>query len=163
MLSIFGSSIFSSFNRFFSLFGLFKAARVFRIGPMIAKSNVDERTKATLNLFKLIFYLFFYLHTLACYMWLCIDLNSPKRYYREYDNGYYISFDGEILKDEQGNNVPIDDNFYVLFGEPMTFKDYEWNRFTPEDSPNWEALNAAWEERPSQWYMPLDWVNFVDQ
>ena len=109
ILSILGSSVMSSFGRFFSLFGLFKAMRVFRIGPMIAKSNVEEQTKATLNLFKLIFYLFFYLHTLACYMWLCVDFNSATRYYREYDNGYYISFDGEILKDENGSNVPIDD------------------------------------------------------
>lgn len=40
--------------------------RVFRMGGMIAKLNIPEETKATLNIFKLVFYLFLFLHATAC-------------------------------------------------------------------------------------------------
>lgn len=46
---------------------------------------MTEQTKAVLTLFKLCFYLVFYLHVLACYLWLIVSFHSPQRYYRNFD------------------------------------------------------------------------------
>ena len=100
LLSVLGSGIFSQINKFFSLFGLFKVIRVFRIGPMIAKSNIDEYTKTFLNLIKLIFYLFFYLHCTSCYLWMALEFNSPTRYYRDFEMNAYVSKNDEVLRDD---------------------------------------------------------------
>lgn len=162
-LSILGSGVFTQINRFFSLFGLFKVMRVFRIGPIISKSNVNKQVKALMNVIKIIFFLYFYLHCLACYMWLAVDFKSPMRYYRDYNTNSYNDYQGNPLLDDAGNSVPLDENFYVMFGTPQTFKDDAWTRFTADDNPDWESLNTNWESRESMWYLPLDWVNYVDQ
>ena len=80
IISILGSGVFQSLWKYASLFGLFKMMRVFRIGGMISESTVDEGTKALLNLFKICFYLYFYLHLVACYFWIAIGYNSAQRY-----------------------------------------------------------------------------------
>lgn len=162
-LSLLGSGIFQNINKFFSLFGLFKVIRVFRIGPMIAKSNIDERTKGVLNLMKLIFYLYFYLHCLSCYFWLALSFQSPTRYYPDLELGHYDSSDGEVLRDENGEIVKYDGT-QLMFGYFRTFGDEkDWTRFTEEDDPNWQEMNRNWESRKSMWYMPLDWVNYEEE
>jgi len=86
IISILGSNAFSSIHRYFSLFGLFKMLRVLRIGKMIANTTLDEVSKAGLNLIKLMFYLFFYLHLIGCYYWITIGYNSSIRYYGHPDD-----------------------------------------------------------------------------
>ena len=98
--SILGSGVFTLFNRFFSLFGLFKVMRVFRIGPIISKSNVNKQAKALMNVTKIIFFLYFYLHCLACYMWLAVDFNSPMRYYRDSETQSYLDYKNHPLLDD---------------------------------------------------------------
>ena len=164
VLSVLGSGIFQNINQFFSLFGLFKVIRVFRIGPMIAKSNVDERTKGVLNLTKLIFYLYFYLHCLSCYFWLALGFQSPTRFYADVEKGFYFSSSGKIAMDANGDPIPYDEAISLRFGESRTFgDDKDWLRFTSENSPDWEEVNEMWESRKSIWYMPLDWVNFEEE
>ena len=85
IVSILGSGVFQSISRYASLFGLFKMLRVLRIGGMISESTVDEATKAAMNLLKLIFYLYFYLHLVGCYFWIAIGFNSANRYYPQSD------------------------------------------------------------------------------
>lgn len=58
--------------------------------------------------------------------------------------------------------IPASDSYEVLFGEPKLFKYTFWKRYTIEDGPDWEAKNQAWDERPTMWYMPLNWDNYVD-
>lgn len=58
---------------------------------MIAKTNVDEASKAILNLMKLSFYLAFFLHGLGCYFWMAISYNAPEKYYVNYERTMYIS------------------------------------------------------------------------
>jgi hypothetical protein len=82
VLSVFGMSIFASIHSFFRAFGFFKLLRVFRLNGMIAKANIDEGTKALVNLLKLILYLLIYLHCVGCYMWIATGYNAPKQYYR---------------------------------------------------------------------------------
>jgi len=81
IISILGSDVFANINSYFNLFGLFKMLRVLRIGKMIANTSLDEVSKASLNLLKLMFYLFFYLHLIGCYYWIAIGYNSAERYY----------------------------------------------------------------------------------
>lgn len=63
--------------------------------------------------------------------------------------------------DENGP-VPIDQEIEMHFGEKLTFADHSWTRYTADDHLNYEAVNAAWSERTTEWYMPLDWHNYVD-
>jgi hypothetical protein len=57
---------------------------------MIAQSNVDDITKSIMNLSKIFFYLFFYLHLSACYWWIFLGYNAPERFYANSDlDGYY--------------------------------------------------------------------------
>jgi len=74
-MSLLGSGIFLPISPYFTLFGMLKVGRVFRIGKMITQSTADKETKAVLGLLKLIFYLFLYLHIIACYYWICITYN----------------------------------------------------------------------------------------
>lgn len=71
-LSLLGSDVFKYINRFMNLFGFFKMLRVFRISELIRNSSVQVETKSLMNLMKLSFYLFFYLHVLSCYFWLVL-------------------------------------------------------------------------------------------
>lgn len=73
LLSLLGSAAFTWIHRYFNLFGFFKVLRVFRISSLITKSNMDGSSKAAMKLGKLIFYLIFYLHVIACYWWLILE------------------------------------------------------------------------------------------
>lgn len=64
--AILGTDVFTHINSSFQIFGLFKMIRVFRMGGMIAKLNIPEDNKASLNILKLFFYLFLFLHATAC-------------------------------------------------------------------------------------------------
>jgi len=161
-ISLLGADIFSGISRFMSLFGLFKLMRVFRMGQMISNSTAEKTTKATLNLFKLTFYLFFYLHLIACYFWITLGFSVGKRYYRDYDLEQYVATDGDILLDVSGTPVPMGEH-YLLSGPDPTFGEDSWRRWTADETPDWEAKNEQWEGTLKQWYMPLDWVNYVDQ
>ena len=83
-LSILGTKLFSRLSNVFIYFGFFKISRVFRVSEMINKTNTDKQTKAFLNIIKLVFYLFFYLHLLGCYNWIMLTVNGPKKYVRDY-------------------------------------------------------------------------------
>ena len=50
-----------------------------------------------------------------------------------------------------------------MYGTHPKFADMSWQRWTESESSDWEALNANWDNRENMWYMPLDWVNYVDQ
>lgn len=160
MLSLLGAGIFQSISSIFTFFGLFKIMRVFRLGPMISKSNVNKQTKAILNLSKLIFYMFFYMHCLSCFYWQFLRFNSAERYYRRYNGNHYISLDGEVLIDQFNQTIPADDRYEILFNQFATFDDYNWARFTEEDTPDWKAKNERFESRLAIWYMPLNWDNY---
>jgi len=68
-----------------------------------------------------------------------------------------------VLFDDQGFAVPADPNFDLKWGVRPTFAGKSWNRYTEAESPDFESLNANWDSRETMWYMPLDWVNYVDQ
>ena len=81
-ISLLGSGVFASIHPYLSLFGIFKIMRVFRMKTLIARSTADRNSKAVMNLAKLSFYLFFYLHFLACYYWIVLGYSQGIRYYR---------------------------------------------------------------------------------
>jgi hypothetical protein len=91
VLSLFGAGIFERISIYFANFGYIKMLRVFRLSDMIAKTNVDEATKAILKLLKLMFYLFFMLHVLGCYLWIAVGYNAPEKFYVNLERTMYIS------------------------------------------------------------------------
>ena len=61
----------------FFFFGIFKVFRVFRLGSMIRRANMGVVEKSIANVFKLFFYMFFFLHFIGCYFWYISKLNGP--------------------------------------------------------------------------------------
>lgn len=125
---------------------------------MISNANSDKNTKAFLNIIKLIFYLCFYLHLLACYKWIIVKENGPKLYMRDYAQDAYVADDGTFLLDEQNEKVRADERYEWEFSSFPTFGDHDWERLSGEDAS--EHLNERWSSRTASWIAPLDWVNF---
>jgi hypothetical protein len=161
-LSLLGSDLLRFIHRYFALFGMLKIVRVLRIGSMIKAMTVDKEKKAVFNLLKLIFYLFLYLHLVACYYWITINFNTGTKYYIDMENDRYISSEDEIFM-QDGQVVRADPTYEIMYGPHPTFLSSSWNRWTPSESADWESLNANWDSREMQYYMPLNWANFVDQ
>ena len=67
---------------------------------MIARANIDEITKAIINLWKLVLYLFLHLHIVGCYMWIATGYNAPREFIKDPDSVpcKYIDSNGEVLK-----------------------------------------------------------------
>jgi len=59
-----------------------------------------------MNLLKLMFYMFFYLHLTACIWYTVIMINAPVSYSLDEEAGRYIGIDGDILLDTAGNEMP---------------------------------------------------------
>ena len=91
VFSLLGSDIFEKIHRYFALFGMLKIVRVLRIGKMITALTADKETKAVYNLFKLMFYLYLYLHLVACYFWIAVNFNTGTKYYIDAVNNKYVS------------------------------------------------------------------------
>jgi type IV secretory pathway TrbL component len=71
-----GMSFITDMLPFMKVFGFLKMARVFRLGTIIAKSNIDKNLKAILNLLKLLFYLGIFLHTVGCFLYIVVAANK---------------------------------------------------------------------------------------
>ena len=157
-LSILGTQVFVNVSHFFKYFGFFKISRVFRLSEMIKRANTDTDKKALLNLIKLVFYLFFYLHLLACYKWIMLKDNGPTLYHL-HGNNYENEFEEPML-DENGQPVERNEDYYWIFGDSPTFDEYEWDR-EPLD-PSDTTFSERWSSRVSSWVAPLDWLNFEE-
>jgi hypothetical protein len=95
--------------------------RVIRISEMIQRSTIDKVGKASLNLVKSIFYLFFYIHVISCYYWIILGYNSGTRYYRNSETNNYVDYLGNVMVDENNNEIPYNDNIDILYGPFPTF------------------------------------------
>ena len=60
-------------NPIYESFGVLKLIRVLRLNKIIAFLNIDQEIKIHMKLFKLIFFLFLYLHIFACIWFLVVD------------------------------------------------------------------------------------------
>lgn len=76
--------------------------------------------------------------------------------------GMYESLSMEIFKDEQGNIVMYNGTT-ILTGVYKTMKSGKWSRWTSKDAIDFEIINERWENRRSQWYSTLDWLNYSEQ
>ena len=61
---------------FFSIFGMLKVIRVFRLNKLITKLNVSEDRKMTMKLAKLIFFIILYIHCVGCSWWYLVDVDQ---------------------------------------------------------------------------------------
>ena len=159
-ISLLGSDVFSGISSNMSVFGMFKCMRVFRMGSMIRRSVVGSETKTFLNLTKLCFYLFVYIHILACYFWIAIENSLGTKYYKDFASNIYKSQDGVILKDEFGTNLPAEPDIYLKFGPHPTFADTDWNRYKEDERSDWFEENQKWDNRKRIWIMTIEWVNY---
>ena len=74
-LSILGMEQFTSLSPNLKILGLFKILRVFRINVFIKRLNIDAVNKSYLNLCRLTFLLFLYLHCVGCFLWTFVKIN----------------------------------------------------------------------------------------
>lgn len=162
-LSLISNDIFFWIGPFYKMFGILKINRVFRIKELIARSNADKPTKAFMNIMKLIFFLFIYLHLVGCFLWLAIETGSGKKYYRSYSNNNYESWRGEILYDEEKVTVKPKDDYSIIFGpQPLFRDDKTWRRWTEAEDLGYKEINEKWGGREKIWVTPIDWLNYGD-
>jgi len=81
-----------SANPLYELFGILKFGRILRLNKIIQFLNVTEDAKASLKLFKIIFFLTIYLHGYACVWWLIVkkDQTWIPYMYTVYEDKYAI-------------------------------------------------------------------------
>ena len=170
LLSIFGSSVFEQIHPYFKIFGFCKLLRVFRINGMIAKANIAVTEKAVANLGKIILYLVLYLHFVACYHLIVAEWSSNRQFMRlregneQFPQCIYADDKGVVYNITATNEpAPCDDDITSYWLPGPTFAADAWTRFTPEETDDWEAENEKWETRPKEWWIPLNWANYVDQ
>ena len=81
-------------QKWVQLLGVLKLGRLLRLGKIISLMNADEDLKAGLRIFKMILFLFVYLHCFTCTWWLIIDYDqawvTPQPEYDTEDGGIYI-------------------------------------------------------------------------
>jgi hypothetical protein len=76
LCAVLGTNVVTSIWPGLKIFGIFKLSRVLRLGNMISKMNVPEEVKALMNLGKLTFYLYMFMHVLGCAFYMVIVLNK---------------------------------------------------------------------------------------
>ena len=73
-------------------------------------------------------------------------MNAPKEYRIDYDEMIYKEkYSKEILKDQNGNPIPGDQNHAFLFGNSKYFEQDDWKRYTIEDRDDYIEANNEWE------------------
>ena len=82
-------------HNYFRFFGYFKLTRIFKIDEIVKKSQAHVEVKALMNLARIGIYLIFAFHLFACYLWMTIEINGPKIYYRNEEKTKYASWDGD--------------------------------------------------------------------
>lgn len=87
-LSLLGLQLFTDINKFFKYFQLLKATRVIRIKRLITKLRQPKEIKSVFNIACLVFYLFLYLHMLACLFNLAVTYYGPTLYIVQDDRTY---------------------------------------------------------------------------
>ena len=99
------------------IFGLFKLARVLRVGVIISKLNIDAGTKSLLNIAKLLFYMTLWLHCVGCFNWIAIKVNADvvidgveMKWYPPLD---WVNFvDCRLYAEDYGFTMVFITNFY---------------------------------------------------
>jgi len=74
-LAVLGAGVITTFVPNMKVFKCFKIIRIFRVKSIIAQLNVPDGVKAVINLFKLIFFLFLWIHSIACLWWNVINIH----------------------------------------------------------------------------------------
>lgn len=59
-----------------SMFGVLKLVRIARLTSIINKLSIREDIKALIKVGQLVFYLFLFLHTLACFWWFIVAIEK---------------------------------------------------------------------------------------
>lgn len=79
VLALLGINFISQIHPLLKIFQLFKATRVFRMGKVINNSQMNAVNKAIANIFKLVMFLFLYLHWVGCLMLMVVQINAPQK------------------------------------------------------------------------------------
>ena len=65
-------TIFNTDNHLYEIFGILKLGRILRLNKIIQYLKMEEDIKASMKVFKMIFFLSIYIHLAACMWWLVI-------------------------------------------------------------------------------------------
>jgi hypothetical protein len=102
VLALFGTGIITQFIPVMKVFKCAKIVRVFRLGKVIAELNIDTDKKMFLLLGKLVFFLFLWIHVVACIWWIVIyqnrdsflDVGVSAQWYAPFD---WANFEESII------------------------------------------------------------------
>jgi hypothetical protein len=78
----------------------------------------------------------------------------------------YVANDGETFDNLETNQPLFQDSECERDSKWIpgsTFAEDPWREFTAADGPNWQEDNDRWNGRAKEWWVPLNWANFVDQ
>jgi hypothetical protein len=118
-LSLLGSSLITTHMKIFKTFGFLKLLKIFRIrrlNKFVNQINVENKTKSLITIFKVSFYLFLYLHFVAC-LWYNLAMANP-----------YISLqfgvDGEEKYEDGYARVWVPITYWMSYGELKIYTDF---------------------------------------
>ena len=79
--ALLGAGVVTDYLPYLKIFGIFKVARIFRLGTVVTKANVHQDIKSAMILFKITFYLCLWLHLNACtfYYVASLSLDDPEQ------------------------------------------------------------------------------------
>lgn len=87
-----------------------------RLSDIITQSNVNLQVKTLLRIVKLILYLIIFVNAVGCTYWLFVSENIGMQYFRDDQVNGYVSLSQEVLLDNSGNQVPVNEAYYLMFG-----------------------------------------------
>ena len=160
---------------------------------MIITSNLSTNQKTYAVICKLVLYLTFWFHLVACGWWTTLTQNSGRQFYKKqygiqgftdcvYADDIVVLNNADVFNPreiKEKNLKPTDpfkcdDNLDSMWLDGKTFAVDDWKRYTDIDRPfgyawftagalPWNEMNTFWEETPKGWIAPMNMANWTDQ
>ena len=74
--AVLGTGVVTQYIPIFKVFGIFKMTRVLRLGTFISRLNIPLDVKSLLKLLKVTFYLYLWIHSIACVWHIICQINA---------------------------------------------------------------------------------------
>ena len=104
--AVLGTGLVTQYYPILKVFGIFKMTRVLRLGTFISRLNIPIDIKSLFKLFKITFYLFLWIHSVACVWHIVCKINAHEHDQDGRELMWYPPFDWveftktELLKEE---------------------------------------------------------------
>ena len=113
-----GASIITTHLKIFKTFGFLKVFKIFRLrrlNKFVNQINVENKTKSIITIWKVSFYLFLYLHFVAC-VWYKLAMANP-----HIDRHFDV--DREKQHDDRHSKVWVPVTYWMDYTENLIYSD----------------------------------------